>query len=402
MLNTEISDRVNLMHIQRLNGLMLKIFAAAFTLSVLQDFVLYFGFKQIKFSLLLTNMFFLLIITAPSYFLYKRKSNPKLVGIYNVFVCISYITFTLISYDLSPSFIMFIAFNIIVASIYLDFKGYILVSFFSLIEVVYFSYYPAYMPQGPFWLEVVNRLQVMLFVSLFCYGVLRPSQILLSELLERELQAMQMAHELRNPLTTVKGFLQLMDNRTTRKDDSFELLIEELDRANSILTDYLTLYKPSAKNIHNYDINKIIASVVELFGMQAYGQKIIIEKKLDSRLPQLSVDMNQIKQVIINLIKNAIQAIGHEGNISIYSHYDRDKRSIIITIKDNGPGFPAEMLKNELTPFFTTKKDGNGLGLPVCKKIILNHGGNIEFGNNPDKGSYVSISLPINMSNKAA
>lgn len=401
MINSN-SDRINLIHIHNLNGLMLKILAVVCTLSLLQDLVLYFGFKHINLLQLTLNVVFMLTLTWPSYYLYKRNYSPRLLGYYNVFVCISYIAFTLINYDFSPFYIMFIAFNIIVASIYLELKGYVLVSLFSLVEVVIFSHLPAYVPPGEFWLEVINRMQVIFFVSLFCYGVLKPSQLLVRQLIEQEIEAMQMAHELRNPLTTVKGFLQLISNRNGMKNAPLELVLEELDRANSIIADYLTLYKPLPKNFVDANINDIIKGVTDLFAPQANRLGIVIEKRLDLDLPCLYADINQIKQVLVNLLENSIQAIGCGGEIIIRSYLDKGKNHIVITISDNGPGFPGEMLKKDLTPFFTTKQDGNGLGLPVCKKIVNIHGGSIEIGNNPNKGSYVSISLPVLKDAKSA
>lgn len=395
MIDSKISERIYMLHTHNLNGLMLKIFVIACTLSLLQDIVLYFGFGHIDLSELTINLAFMFILVWPSYYHYKRNSNPRLLGFYNVFVCISYIAFTLINYDFSPSFIMFIGFNIIAASIYLEFKGYVLVSLLSLMEVIIFSHFPAYAPQGDFWLEVANRMQVIFFVSLFCYGVLKPSQLLVTQLIEQEIQAMQMAHELRNPLTTVKGFLQLIVNRNSIKNAPFELVLEELDRANSIITDYLTLYKPLPKNFITCNINEIIVGVIELIDSQANRQGIVIEKQLDLNLPCFNADINQIKQVFVNLLKNSVQAIGCDGKITIDSYLDKVKKHIVVTISDNGPGFPSEMLQRDFTPFFTTKHDGNGLGLPVCKKIINSHGGIIKIGNNPKQGSYVSVSFPI-------
>lgn len=396
MIDSKISERINIIHTHNLNGLMLKIFAIAVSLSVFQDMVLYFGFQKITLLQLIANLMFMLIIFLPSYLLYKRNFNPRMLGFYNVFVCISYIAFTLINYDFSPFLIVFIAFNIIAASIYLEFKGYIMVSLLSLVEIIIFSYIPPYIPQGEFWPEVSNRIQVIFFVSLFCYGVLKPSQLLVTQLIEQELQAMQMAHELRNPLTTVKGFLQLIVKRNSITNAPFELVLEELDRANSIITDYLTLYKPIPKNFVNCNINDVIIGVLELMDGQANRLGIVIEKHLVLDLPCLNADINQIKQVFVNLLKNSIQAIGCDGKIKIHSRLDKERNHIVVTISDNGPGFPSEMLKKDFTPFFTTKQDGNGLGLPVCKKIINSHGGIIEIGNNQNQGSYVSISLPVN------
>ena len=206
--------------------------------------------------------------------------------------------------------------------------------------------------------------------------------------------AASIAHEIRNPLTSIKGFLQLMKQNNNNLDSSyFEIMADELSRIEMITGELLVLAKPQAKDFKITQIENIIHDVSMLISSQALIYNVEVKKDVQP-LPKIKGVENQLKQVLINLIKNAIEASPSGGEVMIKAALI-DETSINIKIIDQGHGIPKEFLDKLGTPFYTTKEKGTGLGLMTTIKIIQEHNGTIEFVSEPNSGTTVEIRLPV-------
>ena len=201
------------------------------------------------------------------------------------------------------------------------------------------------------------------------------------------------AHEIRNPLTSIRGFIQLFQSKYTEDEQYFKLVLSELDRINLIVGEFLVLSKPTAVEFKEKEITTLIKDVVTLINTQAIMNNIQIVEEYRSVLPKVVCEENQLKQVFINLLKNAIEAMPDGGIIEVkVLEKDKDKVSIFIT--DQGMGIPEERIPKLGEPFYTTKEKGTGLGLMTCYKIIENHDGEMNISSEINKGTLVEILLP--------
>lgn len=198
------------------------------------------------------------------------------------------------------------------------------------------------------------------------------------------------AHEIRNPLTTIKGFIQLFrDKIDTRYID---LILVELDRINFIVSEFLVLSKPQAIQFKLTDIKSLIHRVTYFMEAEMNMKNIQITSTFEPDLPLVRSEENQLKQVFVNLFKNAMESMDGGGTIRLDLRADSDL--LYIEIRDEGSGMPEHILKRLGEPFYTTKEGGTGLGLMVSKKIIENHGGEISFDSKVDEGTSVVVVLP--------
>ncbi|MDO0823300.1 MASE3 domain-containing protein [Desulfosporosinus nitroreducens] len=184
-------------------------------------------------------------------------------------------------------------------------------------------------------------------------------------------------HEVRNPMTTVRGFLQILSEKKEciKYQDYFSMMIEELDRANSIITDFLSLSSNKPSNVQAYNLNKIIDDLFPLLQADALNaDHSILWEKLP--VTDLEIDRNEIHQVIINLVRNGIEAMQNGGQVTIRTFTDGDET--VLAIKDEGPGIEPEILDKIGTPFFSTKEQGTGLGLATCYSIAERNNASID------------------------
>ncbi len=204
-----------------------------------------------------------------------------------------------------------------------------------------------------------------------------------------------MAHEIRNPLTAVQGFVQLLKNRQLGKKEQEYLLIihEELQRVSSLVGEFLLLAKPAAPLCKNHAVAAVVKEVVNLMQSEALLKDVRLDLEIKHECI-INADKEQIKQVIINLLKNALEATPGGKKITIIVTYNTESKFCLITIKDEGPGIPAADLKKIFDPFYTTKEDGTGLGLAVSFRIMENHGGKISVQSSFDRGSVFTLELP--------
>jgi PAS domain S-box-containing protein len=201
-------------------------------------------------------------------------------------------------------------------------------------------------------------------------------------------------HEVRNPMTTVRGFLQLLGKKERYAQDRayFELMIEELDRANSIITEFLSLAKDKAVNLEKKDLNKILRSIMPLIRADGLITDKYIELKA-GKIPKLSLDEKEMRQVVINLVRNGLQAMQPGQILKMETFIEEDQ--VVLAVKDQGTGIPDNIIDKIGTPFFTTKDSGTGLGLSVCYSVAARHGAVIDFETGPGGATfYVKFKRP--------
>lgn len=199
------------------------------------------------------------------------------------------------------------------------------------------------------------------------------------------------SHEIRNPLTAIKGFFQLIKS-STQKDEYFTIIDNELERIEEISSELLMLAKPQTKRHEKYNLYDIINEVKLLLETQAIMKSILVRTEFESSYLEVVCDKTKIKQVFINLVKNAIEAM-EKGNITI--KVSSCPNHISITVEDNGPGISKERLNRIGEPFYSTKEKGTGLGLLTSYKIIENHNGTISVDSVVGKGTTFLITLPL-------
>lgn len=204
--------------------------------------------------------------------------------------------------------------------------------------------------------------------------------------------AASIGHEVRNPMTTVRGFLQYMGNKPNFHEykSQLELMISEIDRANSIITEFLSLAKNKAMHFKDSDLNAMIREVIPLLEADALRYNCRIKLDL-SEIPAVCVDHNSIRQLILNLVRNGIEAMPGGGQITIGTAYKQGK--IVLSVADQGIGITPEAKEKLGTPFFTTKENGVGLGLAVCYRIIQRHNATMQIESEPGEGTNFVINF---------
>jgi len=184
-------------------------------------------------------------------------------------------------------------------------------------------------------------------------------------------------HEIRNPMTTVRGFLQFLGAKKACAGykDFFDLMIEELDRANAIITEYLSLAKNKNIELKEQNLNFIVKSLFPIIQADAMLADKYVALVLGD-IPALPLDEKEIRQLILNLARNGLEAMASGGTLTIRTYSDADK--VVLEVQDKGQGIAPDALKKLGTPFFTTKDKGTGLGLAVCYSIATRHKAKIE------------------------
>ncbi|ACV61054.1 signal transduction histidine kinase, nitrogen specific, NtrB [Desulfofarcimen acetoxidans DSM 771] len=184
-------------------------------------------------------------------------------------------------------------------------------------------------------------------------------------------------HEIRNPLTTVRGFLQMLrSKKNAQYMEYYDLMIEELDRANSIISEFLSLARNKPLDLHKQNLKQIIINISPLIQAEAIISDKNIKLELED-IPELLLDKKEIHQLILNLVLNAIEAMFPGGTITIKTYTANDK--VVLAIKDEGQGIKPNILEKIGTPFFTTKENGTGLGLSMCHSIAGRHNATIKY-----------------------
>jgi signal transduction histidine kinase len=208
-----------------------------------------------------------------------------------------------------------------------------------------------------------------------------------------------LAHEIRNPLGSIKGAAQYLrsESNTGENQRLLDVIIEEVDRLNSVVSQFLNYAKPYTITLKTQDVNQVIEKAIAIVKASDRLGNISIEKELRSDLPMVAIDAEQLVQVILNISFNAIEAMPAGGTLIFRTSKieSGDGGAVGISIRDTGTGIKKEGMKNIFKPFFTTKERGVGLGLAICQKIIKNHGGYIRVKSIPHQGSIFYIRLEV-------
>ena len=206
------------------------------------------------------------------------------------------------------------------------------------------------------------------------------------------------AHEIRNPLSSIKGLAKYFAERTPPGGEAYELaqvMAKEADRLNRVVSELLELVRPAHLKWQPVDLNEVIGHSLQLVSQDASGRDITLQFTAQPSLCRIQADPDRLNQVLLNLYLNAIQAIGREGIITVAVAECGDGR-IKLSVADSGKGMTAEQLQAIFTPYFTTKADGTGLGLAVVQNIVEQHGGTIHVESTPGRGAVFTLYLPVN------
>src|SRR6266403_1541273 len=214
------------------------------------------------------------------------------------------------------------------------------------------------------------------------------------------LLAAGVAHEIGNPLNSLHIHLQLMERSLQNLDDgakaelqhSIDVARSEVNRLDSIVTQFLRAIRPSRPQLRPENLNTIVEEAMRFFTPELQDREIVVEQELRSDLPVLQVDRDQMKQAFYNVIKNSLEAMHRHGTLRIRT--DMDDTHVIIQFVDTGGGMSAESLSRVFEPYFTTKPSGTGLGLLIVRRIVREHGGELSIESPQGKGLTITIRLP--------
>jgi signal transduction histidine kinase len=204
-----------------------------------------------------------------------------------------------------------------------------------------------------------------------------------------------LAHEIRNPLASIEGSTDILEQphiSDEMRKEFLGVIRKESRRLNRLLTNLLDFARPRKPELQLVDPARLIESVTSLVAPTAERSGITLERRVPSSTTLVQCDPEQLKQVVLNLTINAIQAMAGGGKIEL--SVTASDGSVRISVRDEGPGIPAQDLEKIFDPFFTTKESGTGLGLSVAHQIVTQHGGAITAEPNPDRGMTFSIVLP--------
>lgn len=206
------------------------------------------------------------------------------------------------------------------------------------------------------------------------------------------------AHEIRNPLSSIKGLARYFAERAPADGEAHQLALvmaREADRLNRVVSELLELVRPAHLKYQSVDLNEVITHSLQLVSQDAASRAISLKFIAQPALCRIQADPDRLKQVLLNLYLNAIHAIGRDGVITVAVRECGDGR-VKVSVADSGKGMTAEQLQAIFTPYFTTKADGTGLGLAVVQNIVEQHGGTIDAESTPGKGALFTLYLPVN------
>jgi two-component system sensor histidine kinase HydH len=205
------------------------------------------------------------------------------------------------------------------------------------------------------------------------------------------------AHEIRNPLASMKGAVELLRARRGDVDSTegklLSLIEGEVERLERVVSDFLEYARPTDPKLAPERLEEIVRRTLDLLRADPSLEGITLDAVNGDTLPSVIVDAEQVRQVILNLIRNAAQAMGGQGRVMVETAPGEGEA--ILRVRDTGPGFAAEALRRAFDPFFTTRSRGSGLGLAIARRIVENHAGRIQIRNRAEGGAEVTITLPL-------
>ncbi|WP_088105610.1 EAL domain-containing protein [Halalkalibacter urbisdiaboli] len=200
------------------------------------------------------------------------------------------------------------------------------------------------------------------------------------------------AHEIRNPITSIKGFIQLIQQGQI-KDEYFDIILPEFNRVEGIIKEFLSLAKPQEIQLKEVSISRLLREVETLLESEAHLRNVQFSSTIEPNLPRIMCDKNQMKQVVINIVKNSIEAMTDGGLITF--DVKAENEHLLIKVIDNGVGISQERLQRLGEPFYSNKEKGTGLGLMLCYRIVRKHNGTLTIKSKEKIGTTVEIRLPL-------
>jgi PAS domain S-box-containing protein len=209
------------------------------------------------------------------------------------------------------------------------------------------------------------------------------------------------AHEINNPLSIILGFTRLLTKKSSfggQTKEDLKIIHSNAELCKKIIEDLLNFSRQKRPQYIEADINRTIESIVSVVETQSNNDGITMVRNYDPSIPPVTMDIDKMKQVFMNLLINACQAIDSNGSIHVSTHYDKVRDGVLMVFSDTGCGIPKNIQNRIFEPFFTTKEpgQGTGLGLPVCYGIVKEHNGEISFENGEGRGAIFRVWLPIN------
>lgn len=205
-----------------------------------------------------------------------------------------------------------------------------------------------------------------------------------------------LAHEIRNPLMAIKGFAELQDEDITiqERHEYTGIIIAEVERMNHLIEQLLGFSRPTLDLLKQVNVNEVLKNTLILAEIRVSGMDVVFEANLADHLPDITVNEEKLKQVSLNIMINAIQAMNKKGKIRISSYYVKSLDEVHVSFTDTGPGIESEILCKIFDPFFTTKENGTGLGLSVANYLMLSWNGAILVESIMDQGSIFTLTFP--------
>ena len=221
-----------------------------------------------------------------------------------------------------------------------------------------------------------------------------------SKLAETGQLAANIAHELRNPLSSIKGAAQLLrkempESLMAEHGEFLDMIVHEVNGLDRIATEFLEFSRVTPPEMRPVEVNVLLARLLQFMSAYLADQEIQVTQNLQEDLPELSLDRSQIEQVVKNIVINAVQAMPHGGSFTVTTRCHPQLEIVDIDFTDTGVGIPANKLDKICAPFFTTKTKGTGLGLAIARKIVETHGGRLLIRSTPGEGSTFTIQLPL-------
>ena len=245
--------------------------------------------------------------------------------------------------------------------------------------------------------ESINNLSIKLYKYNLQVKNLQEDMIKSAKLATVGQMAAGLAHEIRNPLSSVKMMSQIIRSRYLKPGEGISeisTVLEEIDRINNLVRELLEFSKPGPMNFSKFDINDIIRNVLNLYKYNIEHQNINVSEEIDNEIPMIYLDGEKIRICIINFIGNAIQAMPDGGTLIIRTSVLQNRISVVIS--NTGDKIPEEDIEKIFEPFYTTKKDGTGLGLPMTRLILERHHGSVAVESSDELTSF-KIILPLKL-----
>jgi signal transduction histidine kinase len=212
--------------------------------------------------------------------------------------------------------------------------------------------------------------------------------------------AASLAHEVRNPLGSIRGAVEILQDDYSEDKPGYEflqILIKEVDRLNQVIENYLSLARPKSREINEFNVQAAVFSVLHIVTPKARKEKVDIQCRLAEENVTVSGDENRFRQIMLNLLLNSLAAISGEGRIVIESRVEDDGggRGLELTVADSGSGIPAGKMEDIFKPFYTTKEDGTGLGLPIAKRIADGYKWQFCLESEEGRGTKAILRIPL-------